>query len=981
MSHAPRRYRRMFVVLAALLLAVLVATAVLLTREWSHRRVAQFAIGKVSGARTHLKHAWIVPKVTLDGLSLSDPDAGVKENPVLRIERLELDYEPRPSAARYVQEVWLFGVALEVDGANPGNTNYDFVTRFLQAPSSGFDPLCIIPQRFNVEGFRAGVLMPDWGARLGPLDISGEVMTFEDLGFHLHAQPLSLSWRVGASDWQDVPDGMLDVEVERGKNIFWGKAQAALPPIARFESTYTVQLDEQGYAFAGEVPSLHLESPLWSEAASQFLPIPVRFVSVDAGNVAVQAHWGGGKFTLSELRLDAAIEGLGIGSETEPWYHGDVRLKGHGGMGDRANVAGAVTFAQEQSLGVFLEGDPGNAEVRMELEKWSRKQVAGLVPAAYQGLFAGLPGLQGLSAKTEIAWRAPRYELSLSATPVLGAGKVQLDVSGAGAPGEPDGPLFDGNLEAAYGDGSMLVEGTVRAVDHMDCTLRLTNVNPGDWLAAWTESAAIGDAAAVLDGVVTVQRRPESPANLGIDVTLPTLAYGALTWPGDIPLSVKTELDMDVKTGSLQGRNTTVTAGEDLRLESTSWRLEPASLQAGAEWGGAVTLPRFSELLGYPDLWGEVAFEGSLTTADGMHVSAGLFLTAESLGYGDWYLPYGTPLKVTAPVEVNRNDGSCAVDGLTATLGEGTKLTVEQVSVSGLTGEAPGLECTKLVFETDLAPVVALGYLDAASGHAKLNAETLSWEQGNLKGAVSWQLTADSMALPGGLGLLSGVEASGTIDDPAAINGTGSARIQEIDVSGVILREVEAELALKDGVARITVSKAKLFGGALEAQADIRLFEEHLPIRVQGAIHDASFDTFTREFEPPAVVLKGIASGEFSAAFDLNGIRELDGHLECAEGFSINRDVVYRLAEYTQGVAILGKSLKRAIGDTDPRPFDSAEMTVGYADGVYTITTFVSSRLLDLAPVFYIKADMARLLDLMERDGLEGLENIEYAIP
>ena len=91
--------------------------------------------------------------------------------------------------------------------------------------------------------------------------------------------------------------------------------------------------------------------------------------------------------------------------------------------------------------------------------------------------------------------------------------------------------------------------------------------------------------------------------------------------------------------------------------------------------------------------------------------------------------------------------------------------------------------------------------------------------------------------------------------------------------------------------------------------------------------------------------------------------------------------MIQELALYTQGVAILGKSIQRAIGDADPRPFDSAELTASYANEIATIGIHVKSRLLDLAPVFDIRTDWAELFKTIREEGFENIQGFSTAAP
>jgi hypothetical protein len=502
-------------------------------------------------------------------------------------------------------------------------------------------------------------------------------------------------------------------------------------------------------------------------------------------------------------------------------------------------------------------------------------------------------------------------------------------------------------------------------------------------------------------GAINATLRQDEPYRLKISVQLPRLVYAGVSLPKDTPLTIAGDVRMPADFARVEGDKFEVSCGEHVRVTVKKWNktLRPFGLAGNLD--GMADLEWLGALAGLDNLYGEASFQGPVRVdASGAHAS--IESTADTLGYGDWALPYGTPLILSAELQAANTGAEIQVNKVKAALGDGTSLSAEQLTIKrleklpqdGARGRAPSQGTTvasdlvawrvkvpSLILRTDLAPAVAMGYLAAAEGTAELRAADLSWQPEHDSGRAELTLNAATLTLPGEMAVLANVQASGVLEDLAALTGHAEVSADELTVVRATLRKFSAKLVLGQEVATIEIPDSTLFDGTVNARAEIRLREPNLPFRVSGTLRNVDLAVFTREVKPPAVQLAGRASGEFEAVGDLEGVQSLDANLRCDEGFAINRDVVQRLALYTQGIVLIGKSLERAIGQQDPRPFDRAELTLGYAAGNSTVSVFVSSRLLDLAPVFYIKADLLDLLRLMKEDQFQNISGLDYSTP
>ncbi len=167
---APKKQRRRgclraLLVLTVLALAVLVALAALLASGAMEERVAPHLAERLFGAGLEWEVSQWVSPLRIRRLAVYDP-AGESRSPLLAVEGLEAEYRLSPFAARQFGRVSVASVSIHADGANPEDTNYDFLLDLISGPSEagagGRMPARWVPEKVHVTELSAGAVLPDW---------------------------------------------------------------------------------------------------------------------------------------------------------------------------------------------------------------------------------------------------------------------------------------------------------------------------------------------------------------------------------------------------------------------------------------------------------------------------------------------------------------------------------------------------------------------------------------------------------------------------------------------------------------------------------------------------------------------------------------------------------------------------------------------------------------------------------------------------
>ncbi|MCP4645373.1 MAG: hypothetical protein GY851_33325, partial [bacterium] len=178
-------------------------------------------IERVFGARTEATGVTMGRKASLETLALHDTPSREGEAPLVRLEGVELEYSARPMDKRYLTRLAMKHAAVDAQGRNPEDTNYEFLLRFLSLPSSGMDPTPFIPRVISIAALDVAVDMPSWSAQVDGVRVEGAVDALDEMHFHVHGAPVRAAWSVtGLETGLDSLEGDIDFDLARDRDGF-----------------------------------------------------------------------------------------------------------------------------------------------------------------------------------------------------------------------------------------------------------------------------------------------------------------------------------------------------------------------------------------------------------------------------------------------------------------------------------------------------------------------------------------------------------------------------------------------------------------------------------------------------------------------------------------------------------------------------------------------------------------------------------------
>jgi hypothetical protein len=407
---------------------------------------------------------------------------------------------------------------------------------------------------------------------------------------------------------------------------------------------------------------------------------------------------------------------------------------------------------------------------------------------------------------------------------------------------------------------------------------------------------------------------------------------------------------------------TKASMGEGTALELKGLRYDRATGKTAVAVSGPVDLVPLAKLAGFPEVWGAARVEGRfLLDALGNIQAAPLRTTFETLGYGDFGIPYGVELSLSAPVRQDK--AGLATGPVEATLGADTTFKAAKVAWG-----ADGILASDLALETGLTPLVSKGWLAAAEGHASARCASMSWPIPGPQDTIEYDATFARLDLPAGWAAIKGFTAKGQLNWDKAPAGSGTVAADEAMVAGMTLHGIGAALRVDGTDVVLENITFGLFGGVVSGEARVTPLDSILPASFSAAVEKVDLDVFTKEYKPPSTRLTGIVSGRVSASLDLNGLRALDVDLKSDGGVSMNRDMVEQLlaSEYLSGMSggkQVSQMLRDVVGDAEQISFTGATVRLGLDTGRITGTARLESEKLNLT--LDIKADPGALLEAL----------------
>ena len=958
------------------LLVLCLLGVVALATGWPQRKAIEIAVSKGLDAKAEVGRVSI-----LGALQISDFRAfkeGV-EKPMLDITGLDADYVLWPSDSRYVESIRVDNLAVHLEEPPPGQKAPQEPARKVEKgkKKAGL-PISLTPRTAEIANIEIEAVYPALGIDIEGLSVSAAFESSKKQSVELKAAPLKGSYWVGSRDAARSLDGTLEVRYQKdgGKDIV-DALQVDVPGLLKVSAKGFVKGGGKGSADI-TIDEFLAQDVDFSQVDPSALPLPFRFRKLDLSGTRIQGALDLPKLTLKmpETRVNVVAEGLALGPPGQELYEGDLSIRGAGEPDDALKLNLEATFNRGQTVGASFWGKLLELQGRISLEAWSYEDMVAVTPKNARVLLASVPTLQGLeSTVVDLKFQIPYILTKATLKPLFGmtggpteTAEVTADLKASALALYLGGPQeYETGVGVHLGEGTAKVAAKFSSLREIHASVNLEQVDPDHWLTVLMGRNDLAALDTRIGGTIELDGSRETKiASASFKLAASPFRYGDLVVPEGQPFtaegsaSVTGRLHPLVEIPSLD-----IYVGDGASLKIANCSVPTESFNGQADIEGEFDLAFLAPLLSLEELRGLVNFTAPVRNEKGM-LTAGLALTVENLGYGDFAAPYGTPLRVKGVVEYDNINDTGGVRDIEAALGDGTAFSCASwlVDVPSMHCEAP---CT---FRTDFQPFVAMGFLDSAEGTAKATGG-LKYDDEGFSSAFELDARAESMVLAGELAKVNDGALKGTVGNTpdGSLTGTADFSAAALSVYKAVIRDIKGPVVFEGDAAKGTGLEGALYGGAIKADIEIGVLCSGLPVHLSAHIEGVDLEAFSREMAIPMLSLTGLADGDLALAFDLEGLEDVEFILSSTGEFSISRAVLEPLlrshyAKQFGDEKRLERVMAKIVGKEERCPFDTAKLTLSLDEGRLGAQLVLVSETLDLT--FDLGTDPGKLLEDLE---------------
>ena len=988
------RRRGCFRVCYTLVLFALLLVAAAVAAVWTgvpQERGVPWLVERWTGARLDWSVEQLAPPLRLERLALYDM-VGAEKPPVLEVTGFEAGYRLSPCASRQFPRVNAESVSVRVDGTDAEDTNYDFLLRRLGAPGAegaaqaGTPDARWMPREAHIGKITAEAAFADWALRLAGAAMHLYAESAEDFALTVEGDEVAAEWR---ADMLGIVSrsatGALAGRVKRTPDQASFEMRGNLEPLAAFEGSGYLSLDGP-QTFSLDVRRLQFDEGPWGGMLARYSPLPVAFESLRLAPLEIQGEGVLAAATLTRANAELQAAGLALGAEGA-WYAGDVGLRVKGAPEAADGFDATLSLNRGQQIGIRVRGPFSTPAMRWQLSGWSREDLEAVVPPKYRDWLSLAPALERLEASGSLGVESRGYQLDVEVRPGFNeAGEVRLAAEGAGMlpevlarlmassseAGSTAAPerLFEAKVDATWQSQEIAAQLAATAEGAQEIVLALKQVEPMEWAGLIGLKPPLRGLGMRLQGTAALQMPPEGAYALETELEARGIRFGEALLFGTRTIHITGDAALARDISTVQVSALKLDVDEDTGAEASAVEVDLGTGVGRAELGMRVNLMPLAPLFGLPELWGRVQASGPVEW-DTEHVHGEWSAEATTLGYGDWSIPYGVPLKTAGTAEAALDMSAVSARNVSFSLGEATKGQLAEAVWTG--GEPGGMVLRDLRLETDWVPAVAKGFLDAATGSGAVSVESFHWAGARMESTGNCTLALEEAVLPDAVALLGELAAEvrfevRTENETLVLEAGGQVKAASLETGGIVLRGLEGAVRGEGGRLRIENLTSDLLGGRLVAVVEAGVLEPGLPVRMAADLHEIDLAVFTEEFKPPQVVLTGQVSGNAEVRLHPAGLDDFKAHLKADKGITLNRGMVEQilLSQQVSGVAggkTLSKVVQKVIGEGEQRPFDRASMDLGMEDGRITGQAVLESERLNLT--IDIKADPEALLEAL----------------
>lgn len=948
--------------------------------------LAEYAIRRLTGLEVGVEGLSLGTALKIDTFQLyATPGHRSNGEATVRGEALEVDYSLLPGDGRRLDAIRIRELELDLE-----RTTVEALRKTLGGgrprrgrPSSRGEhdgnPLAYVPRTLRVDACHLrGRDEAGHTASFGPVSISAQVDGVGDISAAIQGGDVRGEASLPGTDQaQQFGPGTVDITAQwAGGKLAANRIAISLPGAVEVNGRAEAALETLFLRIETEWERIEVHGAAAGPILNAFSPIPVAFDLAEVSSGPFVFGMVPRQYLSGSGQARVTVSGLRAGPEEMLYYEGDLRIDAD--LTEEGLFADAV-LTQGQLLHARFSRPRRGVRVTFEASEWSRAEFEGAVPGQWRPLLDTFPGLATVSFQGSCQLRPGRYAFDggaeiIFAKPDGAADAVTAEVS---LMGPLDPFIASGSLKlgGAFGriESSLEIDSAPAVSAGMELydvvlpeSAQLANAwpLPPDWRGAvsgqaglyWNEqglmlTSALSLAEAELGGVKVpegMQPRFEGAVKFAPDWTLVSSPALALALEGTAAVDL-----------------------EQLRFDTAGPAFE-SGIEGSADLGPLVQAFSSLPLEGHAEWSGDLAYTNDRLTGS-------VFAETSELGYGGFSVPSWTPLSAEGGFAYTPGSGQGNLDGLTVRWPPGTSAAAETLAFRAEPFEAEGT----VVLQTDLLPLLDLGYLAAVEGSAEAEG-TMVIDDGGLGGDYALQLAAPSLMLPGETAVLAGVSMRGGIQgNEGAWNGSGDIGLAEILAGGATVTGFRGKWMLMQDMVRIEEGQASLYGGTVSLKrAEFRFEEAGTVYRAVTAFDGLDLDRLTTEYELPDARMTGLGGGSAVVEYGPEGWREIRVELQAAGNFSVQRGLVEQLllSEYMTGYTgarRLDKITRDIIGSDEQRPFESGRLTLRLEGEALKGKAQLESDRLNLTVNLNVDlSEVVRALEFHQESQLENLDEI-----
>jgi hypothetical protein len=954
-----RRKRKVFLLFVLILLSVVLflGQTGLVERQWLPALSQYF-----TGYALRFERIGLYP-LELRNLELRRKGDYEKDPPLLSVSFLKIDWSVTSlfSEKRLFREISAHGIRAIIRDSGalalPGDGAAAKEKKAFAAPAF------LLPRVIHFEDLSVQVQNKDTRASLEGLRGSAVIRSFSDLTAAAGGTEIRARWLPGLEKEElSFPEGNISVKAHRAGEEIQAEAHLSIPDLLQFRAEASLT--------AGEAPALRLniiecsaQGRLPGEFVSPFLPVPVFFERLDAAPLSVTAGWSGGVPEAQQLSFDLRCTGLTVGRAESRLYDGDLSLTARTAAEGGGETDWTLQLNRKQQISGTLRAESGTVQLKAEGEGWDREGVTALLPGAYAPFASWIPPLKKADFDLVARMNSAGAEFEGNLSPRLDSG-TELSAHFQGA--YQHAGSGDMTIEAVLGDGSLQGSAGLHPGTGISVQAALKHCSLADLLSFVPAQTGAEAWSGTMDGSLAFSKSPGKEATVKTTLTVGNLFHPSLM-PGTLedPLSFVLSAALSEDLASLQSAQCDVEAGAFFKAAVGKCRGDLNTGGLHFSFQGEADLMEAGTRAGFSDLWGAVQWETTVAVKNWLDIVLNpATITCESLGWGDYSLPYGEVLTVTCPARLSLQNNRAVLGPVLMEIGSGTSMRAEEITLRSDAVKGKGL----FSFTTDFAPVKAKGWLEEAEGRLNAELRDFEWIPEGLQGNLSFSLTPSSFVLPRSLARMSGLAVDGQARLGASPTAEADIVLEELLAGGVKISAAPARLTFQEGKAKVDPLTLGVFGGTLNLSLQWEPFASGFPLTVRSNIDRIDLGVFTDEFKPQSLVLTGIVRGEMFCVLTPSQLRDFSLMLESTENFSMNRDMVEQLLlnQYMNDVTgsrQVSRMLQSVLGKKPQTAFDRAQIKLGLEESRIAGTALLESKSLNLT--VDIKADPPALLEAL----------------